>query len=991
MLSFRLSDRSNLSNAATLILFLVLPAVVLAKQIHVPADYATIQAAIDASSDSDTVYVGPGTYVENISFSGKDILLKATGGAVATTIQPANLDISVVSFVNGESRSAVIDGFRITNTSWQSGVECSESSPTIKDCEFVSCTFVAGISAPLLAISSAPAIIGNTFHDNQNSIHPNGPAACIELRFSSGPALIQANQIYDNVCSGVFVNHGTGPVEVSANRIFQNDEGIAVHDLAAGCNIHHNLVYKNSNSYGIVVMGATASVHTIESNTLWRNNTGLYLALPAMSTVRATNNIIANSDVLGVKDDLHFAVNNIMHGNALDFAGAGPSKASYLACNPRFVSSLTGDFTLLCESPAIDRGLSQSRDPDSSKIDIGALSYTPSGTAPNVRNFILRDSQPLQIGNEIPTFSWSPPAVLSERFGLDAVSLHSAGTQLGFELQVGTDQDWTTAELMSTGEIFGTDTTISYAGPPLVQGATCFARLRIRDENGWSCWRETVFRRNRAPAVPTLLAPLNDLRLHPNATLAIANIADDEFHTVNCQVEIFSDDGLNDLFYSDTVTQQGANTIAAGPVPALVSGQRYWWRARAADSKDTSAWSDASSFLAEFPRVVAIPDEIQTIQQAVNWAIDGDTLLLAPGTYTSPFSLKQKALTIMGASGPDSTILVPLNIRSAAFDDLAPDPKTTVFSGLCFDKFGGVFITRGRTEIVNCRFLLKHNGSSSPCVFVTTSTNVEVCEFLGPAGIAVGGHLDTTELITICDSRFVMDTPDDSWRPIIYFWKLQFEPEFKYQVHISNNLFIAEHDNSIIDLQDFAQGEIRNNTFADFRYAINLDRGNGVAIKNNTFTKSDYSAIVSYSAFSDYNNFWDVASHYAIGSTAGAHDISVNPLFVDADNHDFGLQCGSLCIDAGDPATTGCIGKRIDIGAYEYDYLVGNASGNTTGNPVNITDAVYLINYLFTGGAAPCPIGAGQIDCDEMIGIGDAVALINYLFARGPAPCTGCL
>ncbi len=46
-----------------------------AQLVHIPADYSTIQAGIDAASPTDTVLVDEGTYFENIDFMGKEQIL----------------------------------------------------------------------------------------------------------------------------------------------------------------------------------------------------------------------------------------------------------------------------------------------------------------------------------------------------------------------------------------------------------------------------------------------------------------------------------------------------------------------------------------------------------------------------------------------------------------------------------------------------------------------------------------------------------------------------------------------------------------------------------------------------------------------------------------------------------------------------------------------------------------------------------------------------
>ncbi len=68
-------------------------------------------------------------------------------------------------------------------------------------------------------------------------------------------------------------------------------------------------------------------------------------------------------------------------------------------------------------------------------------------------------------------------------------------------------------------------------------------------------------------------------------------------------------------------------------------------------------------------------------------------------------------------------------------------------------------------------------------------------------------------------------------------------------------------------------------------------------------------------------------------------------------------------------------------------FLCGDADGSGT---ITISDAVYLINYIFAGGPAPNPLLSGDADCSGSITISDAVYMINYIFAGGPAPCASC-
>jgi parallel beta-helix repeat protein len=57
---------------------------------------------------------------------------------------------------------------------------------------------------------------------------------------------------------------------------------------------------------------------------------------------------------------------------------------------------------------------------------------------------------------------------------------------------------------------------------------------------------------------------------------------------------------------------------------------------------------------------------------------------------------------------------------------------------------------------------------------------------------------------------------------------------------------------------------------------------------------------------------------------------------------------------------------------------------------VDISDVVYLIAYIFSGGSAPSPLLAGDANCDSAVDISDVVYLIAYIFSGGAAPCASC-
>jgi aminopeptidase YwaD len=69
-------------------------------------------------------------------------------------------------------------------------------------------------------------------------------------------------------------------------------------------------------------------------------------------------------------------------------------------------------------------------------------------------------------------------------------------------------------------------------------------------------------------------------------------------------------------------------------------------------------------------------------------------------------------------------------------------------------------------------------------------------------------------------------------------------------------------------------------------------------------------------------------------------------------------------------------------------YVCGDADAS---GEISISDVVYLISYIFSGGPAPNPLLRGDSNCSSSVDISDAVYLISYIFSGGPAPCAACL
>lgn len=326
--------------------------------LYVPADYPTIQDAIDNSNSGDTIIVSPGVYYENIDFKGKDIILTSQdpddAQTVASTIidgsEPADPNIaSAVTFGTGETRAAVLRGFTITGgtgTKFSSsdfgggGIFCNTSSPTI-----------------------AKNYITNNVSDGAGITSYGG---AIWVR--TGSPSIERNRISNNstVGSGGAIYAGGG-IELRNNIICDNigDEGGAMF-LCSTSTVKNNLVFNNqgSSSGGIYLNGASNS--TVSNNTIYGNSStssGSNLDIQLCGNVVISSNIICNGlNSSGVyfdqNSDITFKFNDVWNNLAGNYSGISDQTglSGNISVDPAFVNPDSNDFHLQAVSPCINAG-----------------------------------------------------------------------------------------------------------------------------------------------------------------------------------------------------------------------------------------------------------------------------------------------------------------------------------------------------------------------------------------------------------------------------------------------------------------------------------------------------------------------------------------------------------------------------------------------------------------------------------------------------------
>jgi len=310
---------------------------------------------------------------------------------------------------------------------------------------------------------------------------------------------------------------------------------------------------------------------------------------------------------------------------------------------------------------------------------------------------------------------------------------------------------------------------------------------------------------------------------------------------------------------------------------------------------------------------VLVPQCCPTIQEGVDLARDGDTVLIAPGTYVENV-LVQKNITLAGAGGGETILDAGRNqspLRVINANNVIVRDLTLAYAG--GDAFGGIHCIESTMTIDNCKI---HSGEATfgggifldQCVALITG-----CEITGNAAEEAGGGLYAwASQVVVRNSIIKENTAKEGGGLFLWYSVPQVVRTIitKNEAEAGAGIFCDEAAPVIVNcaiadnIAAPGAGGIHCQTPAPVLSSPLIMNsilwGNGTAVSGPERLKVTYSDI----------------EHQSFAGASG--NICAPPMFVDASAGDYHLAGGSPCIDAGnpDPLYNDADATRCDMGAF---------------------------------------------------------------------------
>ncbi|MGY8817741.1 MAG: choice-of-anchor Q domain-containing protein, partial [Pseudomonadales bacterium] len=296
-------------------------------------DYTTIQAGIDGVIDGDTVLVQPGTYVENINYNEKNIVVSSLYLTMGDTSYISN------TIIDGNQSGSVVN---ISNTD--------------SNAEFVGMTVQNGSST-----NGGGIITGGTNGSKIiRTIIRNNTASSGAGVYGGGSPIFENVEIIYNVATG---NYGSGIYFTDGSPVFINSKigyntgaayggGVALFDSDP---VFTNVLINNNSSDkggGLLCEYSSDPVLTnvtIINNSASQGGSSLYSRADASITVK--NSIIWSNDNSEIVTETGGSASITYSSIHESYTGTGN-----IDSDPLFVDAINRDYRLSDYSPAIGAG-----------------------------------------------------------------------------------------------------------------------------------------------------------------------------------------------------------------------------------------------------------------------------------------------------------------------------------------------------------------------------------------------------------------------------------------------------------------------------------------------------------------------------------------------------------------------------------------------------------------------------------------------------------
>ena len=144
-------------------------------------DFPTIQAAIDAALDEDTIELTDGSFTgdgnRNIDYLGKAITVRSQSGNPEACIIDVQYEGRAFIFQSAEDSTSVLDGVGIKNgyviaDGYGGGIRCDNGAPSISNCRFTNC--VAGEGGGALSVNDGEMTLQDCIFAGNVSLSAGG-------------------------------------------------------------------------------------------------------------------------------------------------------------------------------------------------------------------------------------------------------------------------------------------------------------------------------------------------------------------------------------------------------------------------------------------------------------------------------------------------------------------------------------------------------------------------------------------------------------------------------------------------------------------------------------------------------------------------------------------------------------------------------------------------------------------------------------------------